>query len=393
MNKEDIIKVVIDGGHYNQYVSGDYAGKMTLLNGMLADRKFMLYENKDGITADDLKDAKILILTDPQSTDNSTNSLLKSLYSDEEVNVIKDFINNGGSIIITSKADYKDATEEIYESSNQGNKILEAIGSSLRFNDDEVVDNISNSGQAFRLYFDDYTSTKYGLTNNIPAGLTYSAYSGCSVILKADGNEENVDWLVSGHDTTEILDADLQNDATVVPKGNVKSLAAEVLPGGGKVIVAGTTFFSDFETTGDNIYANRQITENILSWMTRSATTTVASVRTDLNMDGIPDNLGKKVTVEGRVTAASKAAVKNTAFFDVMYVQDATGGITVFGVSSMNIPLGTKVKVSGIVDHYDGDTEIQISNENTDVEILDSNVALVQPVMMTTKDSMLEKNE
>jgi len=396
VNPQDVIKVVIDAGHYNQYVSGDYAGKINSLRAMLGEKKYMLVENNDDITEEDLKDAKILILTDPQSKDKATYNLYKSYYKDGEVQAIKDFISRGNSLIITSRADYDDkgVTERMYESSVQGNNVLEAIDSNLRFNDDEVIDKTSNGGQEFRLYFDKYTSTKYNLTKNIPEGLTYSAYSGCSVILKEGGDDSKVDWLVKGHETTEILDSDLQNDAIPLEKGNVYSLAAEVLPSGGKVIVAGTTFFSDFETAGDNIYANKQITENVLNWLIAPSKKTIQEVRIDKDKDGIPDLLGKgKVMVEGRVTAASKSAVKNTAFFDVAYIQDETGGITVFGVSSKALPLGSKIRVTGVVDHYEGDTEIQISNENLDIEILDEGISIVEPREISTKDSMLEENE
>lgn len=395
LNSEDITKVVVDAGHYNQYVSGDYAGKIAALKSMLGDRKFLLYENRDELTSEDLKDAKILILTDPQSKDKATYNLYKSYYKDSEVAAIKGYVENGGNLIITSRADYDDKgiTDEIYETANQGNKVLEAIGSNLRFNDDEVIDKATNGGQEFRLYFNRYTSSKYGITNNIPRDLTYSAYSGCSVILKDGGSDEWVDWLVKGHDTTEILDSDLQNDAIPVSKGDVNSIAAETLPGGGKVVAAGTTFFSDFELTGDNVYANKQITENILGWMTRPDLKTIAEARVDADKDGKPDNLGKRFTVEGRVTAASKAAVKNTAFFDVFYIQDETGGITVFGVSGKALPLGAKVRVVGVVDQYDGDAELQISNENMDIEILDDSISLVEPRVMSTVESMLEENE
>jgi len=397
VNEKDTIKVVIDGGHQNQYVSGDYKGKITALTALLNNKKFMMVQNNDALTAEDLENAKILILTDPQSKDNSKFSLTKSNYTDAEIQVIKDFVAGGGSLIITSRADYDDkgmaVADAAYQSAAQGNRVLSAIGSNLRFNDDEVIDNTSNGGQNFRLYFDDYTSSKYGLTNNILKGLTYSAYSGCSVMLKDGGSDEKVDWLVKGHDTTETMDSDLQNDATPVSKGNVNSLAAEILPGGGKVIVAGTTFFSDFETlTVDNAYSNSTITNNIIDWMTAEPKS-IGEVRVDENNDGVPDLLGKRFTVEGRVTTASKAAVLNTAFFDCLYIQDETGGITVFGVSSKAIPLGTKVKVTGIVKQYEGDLELALTNEATDIQIIDSNVQLVEPKVMSTRDSMLEENE
>ncbi|MDF2520415.1 MAG: LPXTG-motif cell wall anchor domain protein, partial [Clostridia bacterium] len=395
VNPEDVIKVVVDGGHYNQYVTGDYKNKIETLKQMLKDSKFMMVVNNDELTAADLENASILILTDPQSKDDSKYGLYRSNFTAAEISAVNDFSDNGGSIIITSRAEYNDkGAEEAYESANQGNMILEAIDSNLRFNDDEVVDYTSNGGQEYRLYFDDYTSTKYGLTDNIPAGLTYSAYSGCSVLLKDGGDDTFVDWLVMGHDTTGILDSDLQNDATPVANGDVKSLAAEILPSGSKIIVAGTTFFSDFETAaGDNAYSNKMITEKILKWLTAPPQKTIAEVRADNNLDGAADFLGRKFTVEGRVTAASKAAVTNTAFFDVLYVQDETGGITVFGVSTRAVPLGARVRITGTVDQFDGDIELQLSNENTDIEILDNSIVIVEPRTMTTADSMLESNE
>jgi uncharacterized protein YjdB len=396
VNADDVVKVVVDGGHYNQYVTGDYKDKIITLQEIFKDKKLMMVINNDELTAEDLENAKVLIITDPQSKDDAKYGLYKSLFNDNEVSVIKSFSDVGGSIIITSRADYndKDVTSAEYQSAAQGNKVLQALGANLRFNDDEVIDKFSNGGQEFRLYFDDYTSSKYNLLKDIPVGLTYSAYSGCSVILKQAGDETKVDWLVMGHDTTEILDSDLQNDATPVNKGAVKSLAAEILPNGSKLIVAGTTFFSDFETAaGDNAYSNKMITEELLNWLTLPSQKTIAEVRVDKDKDGRADLLGKKFIVEGRVTTASKAAVNNTAFFDVIYVQDETGGITVFGVSNRAIPLGARVRVTGSVDQYDGDIELQISNETLDLEIIDNTIEQVMPKVMSTADSMLDENE
>lgn len=394
VNEGDLVKVVIDGGHYNQYVTGDYPGKMTALTAMLKEKGIMLVQNNDELTVSDLENAQVFIITDPASKDKT--GILASNFTGDEVQVIKGFTDRGGSLVITSRADYDDngVINPSYQSSAQGNRILEAIGSNLRFNDDEVIDDTSNGGQNYRLYFDDYTSSKYNLTSNIPEGLTYSAYSGCSVILKEGGSEANVDWLVKGHDTTGALDSDNQGDAVHVDKGDVKSLAAEILPNGAKIIVAGTTFFSDFETASvDNAYSNAQITKNIIKWTTLAELKTIAEVRVDADNNGIPDNLGKRYAVEGIVTSQSVGVGTNNAFFDVMYVQDSTGGLTIFGVSARPIPLGIKVRVTGRVGQYQGDSQIQILNENDEIDILDANPAPVEPRLMSTGDSMLESNE
>ncbi|MEG0772154.1 CehA/McbA family metallohydrolase [Clostridium sp.] len=394
---EDMFKVVIDAGHVNQYVNGDYAGKILTLTSMLKDKKYMLVQNTDELTAQDLQNTNILMITDPQSV--KKDALTPSKFTDKEIQVIKNFIDGGGSLIITSRADYNDkgVIDSTYQSSVQGNSILEVIGSNLRFNDDEVIDKTSNGGQEFRLYFDDYTSSKYNLTSNVPSGETYSFYSGCSVVLKSGGDEATIDWLVKGHDTTEILDSDLANDATPVVKGNVNVLAAEVLPSGSKVIVAGSTFFSDFETASvDNAYSNKLITDNIISWMSIPAPAplkSIAEVRADLNNDGIPDNYGKRFTIEGRITAQSEAVVPKNSFFEVIYVQDTTGGICIFGVSNTVLPLGTKVRVTGTVGQYLNDSQLSLSDESKQIEIIDNTISLVAPKIMSTKISMEEASE
>lgn len=400
MDKENITKVVIDAGHVNHYVSGSYEGKITGFKEILKNKKMMAVEDDDGLTAEDLADADILVITSPQPTDYSKYNLLKSKLIDEEIQVVKEFVDGGGSLIITSRADYKDG-EGDYQNSVQANKVLESIGSNLRINDDEVIDSENNEGQEYRLMFNNYTSSKFNLTSGSEVEhYGYSFYSGCSVVLNTDGNDENVDFLVKGHSTTETKDADNASDKIPVEEGNVYVLAAEKLQGGGKVIVSGTTFFSDFEVSGDNINSNIQITKNILEWLKPEINTelaTIAEVRIDADKNGIPDNIGKQFMIEGRVTSESEAYTKaqgrKNAFFEVIYVQDKTGGITVFGVSEKEIPLGAKVRIIGEVEQYQGDVELEIENENTDVVVLDDAIQLVEPKVMTTGKSMLEKNE
>ena len=84
----------------------------------------------------------------------------------------------------------------------------------------------------------------------------------------------------------------------------------------------------------------------------------IAEVREDLNSDGSPNKLGQTVTIKGIVTAGSGT------FFDVIYLQDATGGITIFGTipSDVRIPLGAVLQIKGVVDSYNGDIELQFSD-------------------------------
>ncbi len=97
---------------------------------------------------------------------------------------------------------------------------------------------------------------------------------------------------------------------------------------------------------------------------------TVAEARYDPEEDDSPLHRNKLVWVEGFVTASYGE------FFDVLYVQDETGGITVFApagtasgaVGSMPVR-GDCVRVVGTVDVYQGDTEIQFF-ESEQVQVL-----------------------
>ena len=390
-NPSEVTQVVIDGGHYNAYTTGYYAGNMKTLTAMIKEKKMMPVTTvvNHELTAADLRYARILILNDPQSKPVPPKN-----YTAAEIQVIKDFVDAGGALILTSRADYDEksvAGTLAAHSAYQGNVVLEAIGSNLRLNDDEVIDDTSNGGQNYRLYFDDYTGSRYHLTSNVAAGETYSFYSGCSIVLKSGGNDADVDWLVRGHATTATLDSDLAHDAVSVAQGNVYALAAELLPGGGRVVVGGTAFFSDFETaSSDNAYSNKQIISNILDW---SLQKTVAETRADAGGDGVPDLFGNRVTVEGRVTAQSKAVGPNTAFFDVIYVQDVTGGLDVFGISNSAVPLGALVRVTGIVGQYEGDSQIHVLDESDDLQIIDHISVPVSPMLMSTGNAMLEASE
>ena len=386
-------KIVIDASKQNYYVAGDYADAVNKLVTVAATNNAKATINKEELTRETLEGVSLLMITDPQSTTNDTKGLKPQTYSEKELQVIKEFVDNGGNIVVTSRADYKDATGE-YQNSEQGNAILEAIGSTIRFNDDQVIDKVNFSNQNFRLYFNKY-NTESELLKGIDTEKTFSFYSGCSVLVNTNSNAE---VLVKGHDTTESDDADKSGDNTPVNIGEVVGLASEKLASGATVVVGGTTFFSDYELKDDNdaIYSNKEIVSNIITTLSpkpKLPVTTIAEVRKDENNDNVPDNHGRTFVIEGTVTVGSTSAAPVNAFFDCLYVQDETGGITVHGVSDRAIKEGQKVRIEGVVDQYLGDTELSLSNEFTNITILDETVNKLNAKLLSTADSMLESNE
>ncbi|GAA0087027.1 hypothetical protein UT300007_34680 [Clostridium sp. CTA-7] len=391
LGANEVSKVVIDGAHQNQYVSGDYSGKITTLTALMAQNNVKAVINKEPITDEVLKGASLLILSDPQSKAVTSSGLSPQKYTSDELAAIARFIEKGGNIAITSKADYGDATGE-YGNAEQGNSVLKAIGAKIRFNDDQATDDVENGGQNFRLYFNDY-NTESSWLNGIDTTKKYSFYSGSTLVMPKDAS--NIDVLVKGHSTTYGNDADKQGDNTAVNKGEVVGLAVETLSSGAKVVVSGATFFSNFEMDGLD-YSNYQITEKVIKELAAAPeipVSKISSVRIDENKDNTPDRFGETVVVEGYVTAASNVAAPGNSFFDVIYVQDDTAGLTVFGVSTTSVKLGQKVRIKGKVSSYLGDAQVALKNESLGLQIIDENINLVEPTKLSTKDSMLEEKE
>ena len=376
-----VTRVLVDGTHYNDYVTGYYSGNMGNFTQLAADMNAQVTIQQPGapITAEDLADVSLLVISAPiKYTQNGVEATAENRFSDEFISVVKAYVQGGGTVIVCGLADYQDSntpgTNNEYTTYTQINNLLEGIGSTMTVNDDELIDQDENGGQAYRLYFDDfnYDSTdaavQAALAGLEGSGKMYSSYSGCSVSV---GEGEAI---VFGHDTTysinskdpaqghdkPVLSASAAYDANtaVVPKGEVVSLATEAV-GQGRVYVGGTVWLSDFEVAngesndyGDASYANKTILENLLSGLlVEQAVSTIAQARANTTV-------GTVFTVEGTVTAGN---VEPNAFYDTIYIQDATGGINIYPVATTDgtFQVGQKVRVTGSWDQYQGDTELR----------------------------------
>ena len=401
-----VTRVLVDGTHYNDYVTGYYSGNMGNFTELAADMNAQVTVKQPGeqpgeqITADDLEGVSLLVISAPLKYDRdglTANS--GNRFSDEFIEAVKNYVQGGGTVIVCGLADYQDKnnnTDPDYTTYGQINKLLEDIGATMRVNDDELIDQDENGGQAYRLYFDDfnYDSTDAAVQAAL-AGLggsdkVYSSYSGCSVRV---GSGEAI---VYGHDTTYSInsknpaqghDKPVQSyediydpDKAVVQKGDVVSLATEAV-GSGRVYLGGTVWMSDFEVKsdgsngsdyGDASYANKTIISNILSGLLKEPeVSTIARVRENTTV-------GTVFTVEGTVTAGN---VEPNAFYDTLYIQDATGGINIYPVATTDgtFQVGQKVRVTGSWDQYQGDTELRCIR----IERIDAAVNPIQPAELS----------
>lgn len=401
-----VTRVLVDGTHWNDYVNGYYSGNMTNLIeiGGSMNAQVTIQQPGDPITADDLKDVALLVISAPLKYKSEyTGEAVVSTFEVSFIEVVRDYVNGGGTVIVCGLADYQDANNHqngTYTTYTQVNKLLQGIGSSMRVNDDELIDQNENGGQPYRLYFDDFN---FGSTDPAVqaalAGLqgsdkVYSSYSGCSVSV---GNGAAI---VYGHNTTYSINSkapaqghdkpvlsyeDAYNeDTAVVKKGDVVSLATEAV-GNGRVYVGGTVWVSNFEVTsdgsngndyGDASYANKTIITNILSGLlVDPEISTIAEARAG--------NDGDIFTVKGTVIAGS---VSPNAFFDCIYIQDGTGAICLHPVNDTvgTFRVGQTVVATGYRGDYQGDVQL---GQVISAEVVDSTVSPISPAEYTLAEA------
>ena len=383
-------KVLVDGTHYNDYVNGYYSGNMTnFINMGTSDNiQVKIVQPGEEVTAEMLEDVALFVISAPlKYTSDYTGDAQPSTFEDSFIQVVSDYVNGGGRVVVCGLADYQDANSGLpYTSYAQANALLEGIGSTMRINDDELIDQDENGGQPYRLYFDDfnYESTDPAVQSILAgvkeSGLAYSSYSGCSVSV---GEGEAI---VYGHDTTYSINskapaqghdkpvlsysAAYDPETAVVQKGDVVSMATEAV-GEGRVYACGTVFCSNFEVAAEDqvSYANGIMAQNLLSSVkAEPVISTIQEARAGAD--------GEVFTVVG--TVANGTAESGNAFFNTIYIQDEEGnGINVFPIDDSNIRRGDQVQVTGSVSGYIGDKQLSAINVtvlegNKDVVITDT---------------------
>lgn len=364
-------KVLIDGTHYNDYVNGYYSGNMTnFINMGTADNiQVRIAQPGEEITADTLEDVALFVISAPlKYTSDYTGDAQPSVFEDSFIQIVSDYVNAGGTVIVCGLADYQDANSGLpYTTYEQANKLLEGIGSTMRVNDDELIDQDDNGGQPYRLYFDDFNTdstdptVQQVLEGVTDSGLAYSSYSGCSVSV-GEGTA-----IVYGHGTTYSINSKAPNqghekpvlsyssqydpDTAVVQKGNVVAMATEAV-GAGRVYVSGTVFCSNFEVAAEDqvSYSNGIIAQNILNMVKKEPViSTIEKARKGAD--------GEVFTVTG--TVANGTAETGNAFFNTIYIQDEKGnGINVFPIDDNTIRRGDQVQVTGTISEYIGDKQL-----------------------------------
>lgn len=387
---DKLVYVGIDASHYNEYVNGNYKDSMGNFGQLAADysvRTVILKTSEELIAACGNEKYKAIILTAPSRRNGDALRDPYLNYTDAEIAALVDFNKAGGTLVLAGWSDYYEHYSSFPAEDHmaaQQNKVLEALGSSLRIGDDATNDDELNGGQTQRLYFSTYNWDNFLMegvefdaenpNNNLYSQL-FSQYGGASIYaVDGSGNPtttlpSTVSPVVFGHASTYSKDSD--NDGIggdSMPKYSVADgdnrlmvLATEQLEGRGLIVVSGAAFMSNFEvqaTVSDNgsekNYSNYNICENLIQYINPVEITPIQQVQDE------PEE-GVKFTIEGVVTSNASGYDKNTAFFDCIYLQDSTGGINAFPVAG-NYKIGDILRITGTTSSYQGERQINVTS-------------------------------
>jgi uncharacterized protein YdeI (BOF family) len=417
ITNEHLPLILIDAGKGNLNAEGN---EMQPLINDLSNHHYNVLKNLNELTFADLDPAvvKLVIITAPEFA-----------YSAEELSNIGNYVAAGGSLWLIGMSDYTGSVAWAGTVADRENAILAAIetatGSTIhmRLNDDEIIDGNDNNGYIFGPRWSIFPLAQTtGIGVNIESITSWSANSlrgltltdpltsgtpGVQMIVQGDlddGYMNNPPYYDPFHTSNE--DADIGNDAYLYNPGWVypspippdaipvpMSAATELPNGAGRLFLYGDSndaFTTYAYTAGDGLQ-NETFNLEAVMWLRGEPLhkSTIAEARTEA-VANHPDNLGKLVWVEGTITAAYGE------FFNVLYVQDETGGITVHAPAGDIDPTayarGTHVRVVGTVGIYNGDTEIEFFEAEM-VQVIDPGTGEPAPVPMSTHQASLEESQ
>lgn len=394
LDASKLVYIGIDASHYNEYVAGNYKDSMGNFGELAAAysvRTVTLKTSEELIAACGNPKYKAIILTAPSRRLEAAQKDPKT-YSEDELNALKTFNDNGGMVILAGWSDNYENYDVIQNNpaikhmAATQNEVLAKLGSSLRISDDATYDDERSAADGvdkWRLYF-----SSYNMENPLLKGVEFDAehpydklyterfshYGGASIYaVDADGSPTStlpatVSPAVYGHATTYSVDVDSDGlGGAATPKytfaenaDRLMVMASEQLEGKGLIIVSGAAFMSNFEVQyqvsdsgAEKNYSNYKICQNLVSMLNQTEITKIADVQAEKDE-------GVKFTVEGIVTSNASGYDKDTAFFDCIYVQDNTAGINAFPVAG-SFKIGDKVRVTGTTSSYQGERQLAVT--------------------------------
>jgi DNA/RNA endonuclease YhcR with UshA esterase domain len=131
----------------------------------------------------------------------------------------------------------------------------------------------------------------------------------------------------------------------------------------------------------DGVGSNDTTDQVRFSFTTLLNPTRIADVQRPGSDGFTPVLVGQTVTVEGVVTGPANIISSSTSSAASSYIQDASGGVNLYGGSKSDFDLGRRVVATGVVTEYNGVTEVAVSSA-ADISVWDLADSLPRPKTM-----------
>ena len=229
-----LVRVLVDSSH-GQYYNDQRL--QTLITKMEDELGWMVDVNNEKLTPETLSYYNVLIITNP-----------KSDITDEEAQAIKEWVENGGGLLITG-----DWYAFVYYRSL--NKVTEEFG--IRFNDDELMDDERNTGRPYFPLVGEFNLNHPAMKFLNESSQLY--YNGDT--LDVSGNAV---WLIRGYETSY---AEGENNEISKEKGSKPIVAAAVEVGNGRIVAYGSSKAISDDYYGRYIDSNWPFLKGVLLWL------------------------------------------------------------------------------------------------------------------------------
>ena len=275
------------------------------------------------------KNGDILLITAPSKP-----------FDEEFVEKVRTFAENGGTVILCGQSDMGDLSG--LHTSGELNRLLEAMGATVRLNDDTAWDEENNSGTPDAVSANVFNPGG-DLTKSLKPEQTYTQRAGCTV------NPGSGTWLVKGRSTTHGVDADGDGQDT---GENAVLLACEELANGGKVYVSGGLFLADDamkepDNIRKRVSGNQGIAEAVLGI---EPLVTIDEMRSGGD--------GEVFRIRGWATSGTSHP--GNIFSNTIYLQDDTGGVALVPFTGGEVQVGTPIEAVGQKEIRDGNVVLKI---------------------------------
>ena len=316
---EQVKRIAVDASHGNSGVD-----KLNRLKAIAAKVNIAV----DILDGELPENSDLLLITAPAEA-----------FDEEFVENVRSFAESGGTVILCGQSDMGDLS---LHASGELNRLLEAMGATVRLNDDTAWDEENNSGTPDAVSANVFNPSG-DLTKSLKPEQTYTQRAGCTV------NPGIGTWLVKGRSTTHGVDADGDGQDT---GENAVLLACEELANGGNVYVSGGLFLADDAMKEpDNIWkrvsGNQGIAEAVLGI---EPLVTIDEMRSGGD--------GEVFRIRGWATSGTSHP--GNIFPNTIYLQDDTGGVALVPFTKKDIEVGTPLEAVGQKTFQDGNVVLKI---------------------------------